>query len=314
MKKKLVFIGGPTGVGKTELSLKLAHRIGGEILSMDSMQIYKGMDIGTDKIPKEKREGVPHHMLDLVRPGERFTAHDYQSLAYKKIDEIIARGNHPIFVGGTGLYLDAVIHDYQFAHFNIKSSLRKKLGEAYDRDGGESLYRKLQEVDPESGKIFRKNNRKRILRALEVYYASGKPISYWQKEEKRSSKFDSLIFILTDEREKLYEKINQRVIQMMDEGLVEENRRLFNEDMPRKSQAAMAIGYRQVQWYERGLVTREEMVRLIQQFSRNYAKRQISWFKRYPDAYVFNRSELTTEEILKEMLKRLEAFYNEPSF
>lgn len=310
-KKKLIFITGPTAVGKTKISVKVAGRIGGEILSMDSMQIYRGMDVGTAKVREEEMEKIPHHLLDLVSPGERFTAHDYQTIAYETIDQIDSRGHKPIFVGGTGLYLDAVLHDFHFAHINIEPELRKRLGEAYDRDQGQALFHFLKKVDPESARILHQTNRKRILRAMEVYLSTGKSLSDWKKEEKKEERYEALIFVLTDDREKLYERINQRVIQMMEEGLVEENRRLLEEGMPFDAQAALAIGYRQVQWYEKGLVTYEEMVRLIQQYSRNYAKRQVSWIHRYPEAIFFNRSEKSEEQIVEEMEEQINRFYNE---
>lgn len=310
-KKKLIFISGPTAVGKTEISVKLAQEVGGEILSMDSMQIYRGMNVGTAKVREEEMGKIPHHLLDLVSPGERFTAHDYQKIAYEKIDQILSRGHKPIFVGGTGLYLDAILHDFHFGHINIDPELRRKLGRAYDKDQGKGLFNSLKKVDPKTAEILHPSNRKRILRAMEVYLSTGKSLSDWKKEEKKEEKYEALIFVLTDDREKLYERINQRVLQMMEEGLVEENQRLLKEGMPVDSQAALAIGYRQVQWYEKGLVSYEEMVRLIQQYSRNYAKRQVSWFHRYTEAIFFNRSEKSGEQIVEEMVKKVGCFYGE---
>lgn len=307
---KLIFLTGPTGVGKSSLSLKIAQAIGAEIISMDSMQIYRGMDIGTDKLKIDDRMGIDHHMIDIVDPGRRFTSEDYQQLAYKKIGEIVERGHVPMFVGGTGLYLDAVIHDFQFATINISPKLRNELNAAYENDGGRSLYDKLRKVDPEAYENIHLSERKKIVRALEVYYSLGKTMSSLKNEQATSPLWDPIIFILDDDREILYEKINLRVDQMMDMGLETENMNLYDHFKNHKSQAFQAIGYREFYWYFRGLINKDELVGLIKRFSRNYAKRQQTWFKRYDKAYRYSKSQMTEGEILEDILNKIDAFFN----
>ncbi len=308
---KLIFLTGPTGVGKSNLSLKIAKAIGAEIISMDSMQIYRGMDIGTDKLRVEDRQGIAHHMIDIVDPGQRFTSEDYQQMAYQKIGEIISRGHVPMFVGGTGLYLDAVIHDFQFANINISPDLRKKLKADYEKDGGKSLYDKLKEVDPEAYQNIHISEKKKIVRALEVYYSLGQTMSSLKNEQKTSPLWDPLIFILDDDREKLYEKINLRVDQMMDQGLEEENLNIYDHFKNHKSQAFQAIGYREFYWYFRGIINRAELIELIKRFSRNYAKRQQTWFKRYDKAFRYSKSLMSEGEILEDILGKIDNFLEE---
>lgn len=312
MTQKLIFIAGPTGIGKTSLSIGLAKAIGAQIISMDSMQIYRGMDIGTAKAGPLEQDGVVHHLLDVADPGDRFTAEDYQQEAYRAIHVIHEAGSVPLFVGGTGLYMDAVLHDFKFGGLNIHEDLRKKLQADYEKEGGDALLEKLAEVDPVSAKPLFPGDRKKIIRALEIYYATGRPMSQEKKETEFSDRWDPLIFILEKDRQALYQAINERVEGMIEAGLIEENIRLRRAGWPRKSQAASAIGYQEVGWYLRGLVTKSEMVRLIQQFSRNYAKRQVTWFKRYQDAYRFSLDEgVDREAVLGEMIEVSKEFLKE---
>lgn len=314
MAEKIIFLVGPTGVGKTALSLSLAKAIDAQIISMDSMQVYRGMDIGTAKATQEERGDLVHYLLDVADPGDRFTAEDYQGLAYQAIQEIRKENKVPLFVGGTGLYMDAILHDFQFGGLNINENLRKKLHADYDREGGQALLDRLAEVDPVTARTLFPGDRKKIIRALEIFYTTGKPMSEKKQEEAISNRWDPLIFILEKDRQDLYQAIDKRVLSMVDEGLVEENRRLREEGWPRKSQAASAIGYQEVGWYFRGLVTKEEMVRLIQQFSRNYAKRQVTWFKRYKEAYHFSLNEdRDREEILETMVELAKNFLEKES-
>lgn len=309
MGEKIIFLVGPTGVGKTSLSLSLAKAIHAQIISMDSMQVYRGMDIGTAKATPKEREEVVHYLLDVVDPGDRFTAEDYQSLAYRAIDKIRKQNKVPLFVGGTGLYMDAILHDFQFGGLNINKNLRKKLHADYEKEGGQALLDRLAKVDPVSARTLFPGDRKKIIRALEIFYSTGKPMSAKKREENFSPRWEPLIFILDKERQELYQDINDRVLAMVESGLVEENMSLRNRHWPRKSQAASAIGYQEVDWYFRGLVTEGEMIRLIQQFSRNYAKRQVTWFKRYDNAYRFNiDKETNREDILRLMVDLTENF------
>lgn len=305
---KLIFLTGPTGVGKSSLSLKIAEIIGAEIISMDSMQIYKGMDVGTDKIDKKEMRGIKHHMLDIVEPGERFTVEDYQQMAYKIIDDILERGKFPLFVGGTGLYLDSIIYDYKFANININHDLRKKLISEYDNDNGKTLYEQLKKIDIKSYEKFHISEKKKIVRALEVYYTTGQTISSTKTEDQISPLWEPLIIILDDERDILYDRINKRVDKMIRSGLEEENIKLYNSLKNNNNQAFQAIGYQEYYWYFRGLITKEEMILLIKRFSRNYAKRQQTWFKRYDKALKYSKNEFSEEEILTDIIKNIKSF------
>lgn len=305
---KLVFITGPTGVGKTRISLRLARHFQAEIISMDSMQIYRGMDIGTDKIRPDQTQGIPHHMLDVAEPGDRFTAEDYKTQALDQAREIWERGRLPLFVGGTGLYLSALVNDFQFADFDQDPAFRAQLQRRYDQDGGQSLYQDLAQVDPVTAAKIGPPDRKKLIRALEIYQVTGHPIAETKQDQARTEAWDSLVFVLTDDRDRLYEKIDQRVLAMVEEGLVEETAGLLRAGLPIRSQAMAAIGYREAYWYLRGRVNQAEMIRLIQRASRRYAKRQLTWFRRDPDNIWLDRSQMSGEEILAAMTRQTEAF------
>ncbi|MDY3052275.1 MAG: tRNA (adenosine(37)-N6)-dimethylallyltransferase MiaA [Ndongobacter sp.] len=309
--QKLIFLVGPTGVGKTELSLRIAQRFSCEILSLDSMQLYIGMDVGTAKATPEQRAKVPHHLIDLQPPGIRFTVEQYQRAAYEVIEKVAARGHIPLFVGGTGLYLDAILHDFQFANVNADFSLRERLDAAYRLDGGRTLYRRLQETDPMSAEKLTASDRKKIIRSLEVYERTGVPLSRQKIETMRSPKWDALVFVLTDERQALYERINRRVDEMLSDGLVEENMRLLQSGISTRAQAMAAIGYKETVWYLRGRISFSEMRRLIQQNSRNYAKRQLTWYRKDPEAIWLDRSRLTPAQIEEHIIEAMTRFLTE---
>lgn len=306
--RKLIFITGPTGIGKTRLSLDIAKHFQAEIISMDSMQVYKGMDIGTDKLKEEDREGIPHHLLDVVEPGARFTARDYKLRALEAVKDIYQRGHLPIFVGGTGLYLSALVNDFQFADFNIDRDYRRKLNQIYDQDKGETLYKKVQAIDPKTAEKIGPPDRKKLVRAMEVYRKTGKPMSATKKNKGRTDKWDSLVFVLNKDRQALYADINQRVVDMVDEGLLEEVLGLVQSGFPLNSQAIAAIGYQEVVWYFRGFVNKEEMVRLIQRASRRYAKRQITWFRRDKENIWLDKDELDEEELKATIIRQITDF------
>ena len=269
---KALFILGPTAVGKTAISVKLAKLFNGEIISCDSVQVYKGMDIGSAKIKKEETEGVPHHLIDIVSPKEDFTAFQFVLLMKEKIKEISERNKLPIVVGGTSLYVKSLILNYNFGGAGKDENLRKKLEVILKNEGVEKLYSKLEEVNKSLALKTEKDNPVRVIRAIEIALGSG---------EKTSSKseIDSLIFALTMEREKLYERINLRVDMMLDEGLVEEVKRLKEEGLTRENSSMKAIGYKEVLSFLDNEISYERMVELIKQHSRNYAKRQLTFLR-----------------------------------
>ena len=269
---KALFILGPTAVGKTAISVKLAKHFGGEIISCDSVQVYRGLDIGSAKIKKEETEGVVHHLIDIVSPKEDFTAFQFVSLMKEKLKEIDSRNKLPIVVGGTSLYVKSLILNYNFGGAGKDENLRKKLEVILKDEGVEKLYSKLEEVNKSLALKTEKDNPVRVIRAIEIALGSG---------EKTSSKseIDSLIFALTMEREKLYERINLRVDMMLDEGLVDEVKRLKEEGLTRENSSMKAIGYKEVLSFLDGEISYERMVELIKQHSRNYAKRQLTFLR-----------------------------------
>lgn len=282
MKRRL-FIVGPTAVGKTALSLALAEAFHGEILSMDSMQIYRGMDIGTAKATPEERSRAPHHLIDIAEPGVRFTVHDYSEEAKAVQEEVHHRGHLPIFVGGAGLYMDALLHDYTFTGVNTIPEKRKQYQEEYDRGGGAAMLARLEKEDPETAKTLSLSNRRRLIRALEVLDATGKTASSLRHDPK-NAEWESLVLILYRARADLYEAIDARVDIMWEKGLRDETEQLIQTGLARESQAMQAIGYRETAWFLRGWTTESETLTLIKRFSRQYAKRQLTWFKKTNDA------------------------------
>ncbi|HHV62049.1 MAG TPA: tRNA (adenosine(37)-N6)-dimethylallyltransferase MiaA [Firmicutes bacterium] len=284
MKGPLVALVGPTAVGKTELSIELALRMDAEVVSCDSMQIYRHMDIGTAKPSLAERRGVPHHLIDIVDPGEAFNVAKYQDLARRAIDDILARGKLPLLVGGTGLYLRAVTTDYLFpmpeANWEVRENLRRQAGEI----GVRGLYEKLREVDSVAAGRIHPNDLRRITRALEVYILTGRPISKLQEgHEGRVFHYDPTVTIcLTRNRANLYARINARVDRMMEMGLVDEVRWLLEHGNRRALTSGQATGYKELTYYMDGLCTLDEAVNLIKRNTRRYAKRQITWFKKEP--------------------------------
>lgn len=281
MKKEklpgLIVVTGPTATGKTKLGVLLAKNYGGEIISADSMQIYKGMDIGTATPSEHEMDGVPHHLINTVLPSESYSAARFVKEASEAVDNIINRGNIPFIVGGTGLYIDSLIYSRSFMGGDPK--LRAEFSERYDREGAEAMIRLLSECDPESAGKLHINDKKRIVRALEVYYSTGKTISA-HNQESRAGKpvYDALWIALNyKNREDLYEKINARVDQMIANGLVDEAKALLDSGASRSSTAMQAIGYKEIAAYLDGELSLDEAVELIKQQSRRYAKRQLSW-------------------------------------
>lgn len=284
MKKPLILIAGPTASGKTKTSVLLAKAIDGEIISADSMQIYKGMDIGTAKVKPEEMDGIPHYMIDEWDPDFPCSVAAFKARVNAYIEAIYEKGKIPILVGGTGFYINAILFDTQFEETNPNTVYRESLAEIARFEGAEVLHQKLQEIDPQSAEEIHANNVKRVIRALEYYHETGEPISQHnaKEREKRAeneSPYDYTFFALTMERQLLYNRINQRIDEMMEEGLLEEVERIYemgySEDLP----ALKAIGYKEFFPYFRGEMSLEACIEKLKQNTRNYAKRQLTWFK-----------------------------------
>ncbi|USK40741.1 tRNA (adenosine(37)-N6)-dimethylallyltransferase MiaA [Cytobacillus firmus] len=289
-KEKLAVLIGPTAVGKTKLSILLAKRFNAEIISGDSMQIYKRMDIGTAKINEEEMEGIPHHLIDIKNPEESFSAAEFQELVRSKITEITSRGKLPIIVGGTGLYIQSVIYDYQFSDAPSDEEFRKTLEERAEREGNNVIYEELLEIDPESAEKIHPNNIRRVIRALEIYHCTGKTMSQYQEKQNPELLYDMALIGLTMDRETLYDRINQRVDIMMQEGLLEEVRSLFDNGLM-DCQSIQAIGYKELYDYFNGRVSLENAVENLKQNSRRYAKRQLTWFRNKMNVEWFDMSD-----------------------
>ncbi|MBT2654461.1 tRNA (adenosine(37)-N6)-dimethylallyltransferase MiaA [Bacillus sp. ISL-18] len=285
--QKLIVIIGPTAVGKTNLSIEMAKRYDGEIISGDSMQIYRGMDIGTAKITEEEMQGIPHHLIDIKEPEENFSVAEFQLLVRAKINEIAKRGKLPIIVGGTGLYIQSVIYDYQFSDVPGDEAFRLKLEERAKQIGNEALYKELQAIDPDSAAQIHPNNVRRVIRALEIFHLTGKTMKDFQKKQQPDLMYETALVGLSMEREKLYERINRRVDIMVEQGLLDEVKSLYNQGL-RNCQSIQAIGYKEIYDYLDGSVTWEEAVEQLKQNSRRYAKRQLTWFRNKMDVQWFD--------------------------
>ncbi len=304
--QKLVVLTGPTAVGKSKLSIELAKRLGGEIISADSMQVYKYMNIGTDKLSPEKMGGVPHHLIDFLEPTEDFNVFMFQKLVKEKIEEISARGKVPILVGGTGFYIQAVLYDIDFTETDEDESYRHELEERARTEGVHVLHEELKAVDPESAEAIHENNSKRVIRALEYYKKTGKKISQHNTEQHgRTSPYDFKYFVLTDDRSVLYSRIEKRVDQMIEEGLEQEVKELISMDIPRDATSMQGLGYREMIGYLEGEYDLERAVYLIKRNTRHFAKRQLTWFKRERDVIWVEKQEFDRddEKILKEMIR-----------
>ncbi len=279
-KEKVVVICGPTASGKTALSIELAKKIGGEVVSCDSMQIYKDMDIGTAKPTIEEMQGIKHYMIDILSPDERYSVADYKVQAKKAIREIIEKGKTPIVVGGTGLYVDSLIYEIEYPNIQFDEKYRAKLEKQVEEKGLEELYKKAEEIDPEAIQKISKNDKKRILRILEIYHATGKNKTEQEKKSReKEPEFDYLVYGLNMPREKLYKKIDLRVDVMIKQGLIEEVKKVYKKY--RKFPTAMqGLGYKEVVEYLNNNLTKEEMIDKIKQETRRYAKRQMTWFRK----------------------------------
>ncbi len=302
----LVVIVGPTAVGKTEVSIRVARKIGGEIISGDSMQVYKHMDIGTAKPTRKEMAGIPHHMIDIVEPDEEFSVARFQKMVGEHIVNINQKGKIPIMVGGTGLYVRAVLEHYDFSPPGGDTDKREELLETARQKGNEYLVNLLKEVDPASAQRIHHNDTRRLVRALEVYYTTGRPISHFQyNTEELPPKYNLAYFGLTMSRPNLYRKIEQRVDLMLARGLVDEVKRLLQMGFGPQSTAMQALGYKEIFAYLNGLYSLEEAVDLIKRDTRRFAKRQMTWFRRdsrirWIDVENYNSLEEIADEIAAE--------------
>lgn len=307
MKEPLVILTGPTAVGKTKLSIALAKAINGEIISADSMQVYKHMDIGSAKIRPEEMQGVPHYLVDVLEPSEEFHVVRFQQMAKQAMEEIRSRGHIPVLVGGTGFYIQAIVNDIDFTE-NEASPYRQELEHLADEKGAAYLHEELQKVDPESAEAIHENNVKRVIRALEFYRMTGKKISEHNEEQReKTSPYNFAYFVLNDDRAKLYARIEQRIDEMMEEGLLEEVTYLKEMGYRRGMVSMQGLGYKEILAYLDGECTLEEAVDILKRDTRHFAKRQITWFKREREVIWLNKEDYAydEEQILASMLKIL---------
>ena len=309
-KNCILAVVGPTGGGKSALALKLCERLDGELISCDSMQIYRRMDVGTAKPTAEEQRRVKHHLIDIVEPTEPFSVSDYVQLARVAIEDCVRRGKLPVICGGTGLYLDARLRKNDFEPNTTDDSIRKELTQRYEREGADALWNELNEIDPESAALTHKNNAKRVIRALEIYRVSGRKKSELDLESRQGGmRYDAFVIGLEySNREKLYERINDRVTQMLDDGLVDETRRLIDEGVFEKNAtAAQAIGYKELFPYFEGHATLEKAAEDLRTATRRYAKRQMTWFSAKDYVKWIEADEKTFEDIVNnavELFKR----------
>lgn len=312
MKKPLIILTGPTAVGKTKLSISLAKAIGGEIISADSMQVYKGMDIGSAKIKKEEMEGVPHYLIDVLEPQEEFHVVRFQQMAKAAMETIYANGHIPIVVGGTGFYIQALLYDIDFTENEEDHAYRQELEELAKEQGAAYLHNMLQQVDEVSANEIHANNIKRVIRALEFYKQTGTRISeHNAREREKESPYAFCYFVLNDDRTKLYARIDQRIDEMVKEGLVSEVQKLKEQGATRDMVSMQGLGYKEILDYLDGRTSLEEAIYILKRDTRHFAKRQLTWFKRernvswiHKDAYQYDETKILhamLEQIRKEL-------------
>lgn len=309
-KRPLVILTGPTAVGKSALAVSLAKEIGGEIVSADSMQVYRHMDIGSAKITEEEMVGIPHHLIDVLEPTEEFNVVVFQRMAKVAMEGIYDRGHIPILAGGTGFYIQAVLYDIDFTENDEDTALRNALEAEAAKHGPEILYERLKEIDPGSCEIIHANNVKRVIRAIEFYEKTGKKISEHNKEQKkRVSFYNSAYFVLQDDRDRIYQKIEERVEQMLSQGLVDEVRALREMGCTRDMVSMQGLGYKEILAYLEGEISLEEAVYRIKRDTRHFAKRQLTWFRRekeviWVDKREFDQSSQLVLEYMQEILRK----------
>lgn len=297
MKKPLIILTGPTAVGKTKTSIGLAKAIGGEIISADSMQVYKDMDIGSAKITKEEMEGIPHYLIDVLSPDEEFHVVKFQKMAKEALNTIYEKGKIPIVAGGTGFYIQALLYDIDFTENEEDSAYRTELETLAREKGAEYLHAMLREADAKSAEDIHANNVKRVIRALEFYKQTGTRISeHNEKERLKESPYDFCYFVLNDDRRNLYERIDARIDEMLSAGLIAEVAALKNRGFTKEMVSMQGLGYKEILDYLNGELSLEEAVYILKRDTRHFAKRQITWFKRERDVIWVNKNEYNYEE------------------
>lgn len=305
MKEQLVAIVGPTAVGKTKLGVALAKAFDGEVLSADSMQVYRGMDIGTAKIKPEEMENIPHHFIDILDPEEEYSVKEFQEQATRLITKLNKQGKLPILVGGTGLYVQAVTHQFQFAQTDRTEEVRLKWENFLKQHGTQALYEVLKERDPVYAKKVHPNNYRRVLRALEITELTGQSMSDYQQDWDKPSPYQLVMIGLTMERDKLYERINQRVDQMIEQGLIDEVKALLARGLNAEQVTSLqAIGYKEIMLYLEGELSKEEAINLLKRNTRRFAKRQLTWFRRMKEITWFDVTDQTKWNDLEEIIKQ----------
>lgn len=307
--KPLVILAGPTAVGKTELSIRLAKRINGAIISADSMQVYKYMDIGSAKIMPDEMEGVKHYLIDELDPSDEFNIVRFQQMAKDALKKIYANGQIPIVAGGTGFYIQALLYDIDFTHQDSDEAFRKEMADYAAEYGTEALHEKLKEIDPVSYKTIHANNTKRVIRALEYYRMTGQPISaHNEQEHQKVSPYNFAYFVLTDDRKHLYDRIDYRVDLMMKKGLVDEVKNLYDMGYHKDMVSMQGLGYKELLSYLDGECSLEEAVYIIKRETRHFAKRQLTWFRRERDVIWLDKSayQYNDQRILTDMCRMLQ--------
>ena len=303
MKQKLLVLGGPTAVGKTELSIKLAKELNGEIISADSMQIYKYMDIGSAKVTEQEMDGIKHHLIDVIEPNVPFSVADFKEYGEISLKNILSKNKFPIIAGGTGLYINSLTCNMTFTEAEKDEEYRLYLEKLSEEKGNDFVHEMLKEIDPISYKEIHANNRKRVIRALEVYKITKKPFSSVNAgEDFYKSDYDVYYYVLTMNRDKLYEKINKRVDIMIEKGLLEECIKLKEMGYTSDMQSMQGIGYKEILYYLENKISFEDAVNMIKQGSRNYAKRQLTWFRRDKRCIFLDKDVMSEDEILHKVL------------
>lgn len=307
MKQKLLIIGGPTAVGKTDLSIELAKKLNGEIISADSMQIYKYMDIGSAKVTKEEMDGIKHHLIDIIEPDTPFSVADFKEYGEKSLINIMEKGKLPIISGGTGLYINSLTCNMTFTEAEKDEDYRIYLESLAVEKGNEYIHNMLKEIDPVSYQEIHHNNRKRVIRALEVFKLTNKPFSsYNAGEDFYNSNYDIYYYVLIMDRQKLYERINKRVDIMMEKGLLDECIRLKEMGYTSDIQSMQGIGYKEILYYLENKISLAQAIEMIKQGSRNYAKRQLTWFRRDKRCVFLDKEIMSNDEILEKVINDIE--------
>lgn len=302
LKKPLIILTGPTAVGKTELSIQLAKAVNGEIISADSMQVYKEMNIGSAKIQPEEMKGVSHYLVDEIEPEEEFNVVRFQTMAKNAMKTIYQKGKIPVIVGGTGFYIQALLYDIDFTDTTEDFDYRRELEQLAQEKGNEYLHEMLQKVDPKAAQEIHENNRKRVIRALEYYRDTGKQISeHNEQQRQKESPYQFVYFVLNRDRQELYRRIDQRVDRMMEQGLLEEVKRLKERGCTSNMVSMKGLGYKELLDYLGGMDSLEEAVRIIKRDTRHFAKRQLTWFKREKEVNWIELDGKTEQQVLEEI-------------